>query len=213
MGNVAYGFVSFTEVESGHHRDYNEWHLFDHMPEQFPLPGIVFGQRWVLTPSLRAASHAEAPLDRVHYVTLYLMSEPITATLVAFMDLAQELRAAGRFHEHRASHLSGALRLLTTSAADHALVRPDAIPYRPHRGVHVRIGGEPVPTDTPGVAGTWNFYGDEHAPVGLIDQDVSWSWLDGDPNALAAPLGQSGAAFSATFDCVPTFGPWDWFDR
>ena len=41
---------------------------------------------------------------------------------------------------------------------------------------------------------------------------LSWSWLDGDPNALAAPLSSSDAAFSATFDLVPQFGPWDWFD-
>lgn len=212
MTKAAYGFVSFTEVEPGHHRSYNEWHLFDHMPEQFPLDGVVFGQRWVLTPTLRVHMRADPPLSRIHYATLYLLAEPINATLVMFMNLAKELRNAGRFHEHRESHLSGAVRLVTTVAADHALVRPEAIPFRPHRGVHVRIGGTPLPPDTPGVAGTWSFHGDEHAPVDLLDQRVSWSWLDGDPNALAAPLATSDAAFSATFDVVPTFGPWDWFD-
>ena len=209
---VTYGFVSFTEVEAGEHRSYNEWHLFDHMPEQFPLNGIVFGQRWVLTPALRAHMRAEAPLDRIHYVTLYLLAEPIEATLLTFQQLAVELRNAGRFHEHRTSHLSGPVRLEEMTAAPHALVRPEAIPYRPHRGVHVRIGTDHPSIDTPGVAGTWSFHGDGHAPAPLVFETLSWSWLDGDPNALAAPLSSSDAAFSATFDLVPQFGPWDWFD-
>lgn len=212
MAHVAYGFASFTEVEPGHHRSYNEWHLFDHMPEQYPLDGIVFGQRWVLTPALREHMHATEPLSRIHYVTLYLMAEPIDATLLAFQGLARELRDKGRFHEQRHAHLAGAMRVVTTTAADHALVRPEAIPFRPHRGVHVRVGGAAVAPDHPGVAGTWTFHGDEHAPDALVGERVSWSWLDGDPVALAPDLGRDGATFSATFDVVPTFGPWEWFD-
>ena len=49
------GFFSFTEVtDPGAHRAYNEWHQFDHLPEQFSIDGIVFGQRWVYTPACRA---------------------------------------------------------------------------------------------------------------------------------------------------------------
>lgn len=212
MPKVTYGFVSFTEVAPGEHRSYNEWHLFDHMPEQYPLDGIVFGQRWVLTPTLRAHMHATDPLDRIHYATLYLLAEPIAASLLAFQALAKQLRDVGRFHEHRTSHLSGPVRAVTATASAHALISPEAIPYRPHRGVHIRIGGDAVPPDHPGVAGTWTFHGDDHAPDSLQGERVSWSWLDGDPNALAPELDADGARFSATFDLVPTFGPWDWFD-
>ena len=53
---VVAGFFSFTEVEAGAHRSYNEWHLFDHLPEQFVLPGIAGGWRWVRTPALAARS-------------------------------------------------------------------------------------------------------------------------------------------------------------
>ncbi len=212
MGKVTYGFVSFTEVEPGEHRSYNEWHLFDHMPEQFPLDGVVFGQRWVLTPQLRAHARGTGPLTRIHYATLYLLAEPIEATLLAFRSLAVHLRDEGRFHEYRTSHLAGPVRVTDTNAEPHALVRPEAIPYRPHRGVHVRIGAAPPLLTTPGVAGSWSFHGDARAPDALVDQVVTWSWLDGDPNALAAPLAQNDAAFSATFAVVPQFGPWDWFD-
>ena len=106
---ATHGFVSFTEVDAGAHQSYNQWHVFDHMPEQFPLPGIVFGQRWVLTPELRSHMHASSPLDRIHYVTLYLMAEPIDATLRDFRALAVELREKDRFHTQRVSHLSGVL--------------------------------------------------------------------------------------------------------
>ena len=44
---AAFGFFSFTEVtDPAEHRAYNEWHQLDHLPEQFPLPGVVYGQRW-----------------------------------------------------------------------------------------------------------------------------------------------------------------------
>lgn len=212
VAKVAYGFVSFTEVAPGEHRNYNAWHLFDHLPEQLPIPGIVHGQRWVLSPTLRACAHHSDPLDRVHYATLYLLAEPVDDTLDAFFALAVALRAAGRFHEHRTSHLSGPIRLVSTYAAPHALVRPEAIPYRPHRGVHVRIGGRPVPDDHAGVAGTWSFFGDERAPEELQGQHITWSWLDGGPEALAPDLADSTAVFSATLTTVDPFGDWAWFD-
>ena len=52
MNKVKVGFFSFTEILDGRHREYNEWHLFDHMPEQFKLDGLQWGQRWVATPAL-----------------------------------------------------------------------------------------------------------------------------------------------------------------
>ena len=62
MAKVLLGFFSFTEItDPSEHRSYNEWHQLDHMPEQYPLPGVVFGQRWVSTPACRRArAHADA---------------------------------------------------------------------------------------------------------------------------------------------------------
>jgi len=43
---IRLGFFSFTEItDPNEHHSYNEWHQLDHMPEQFPLSGIVYGQR------------------------------------------------------------------------------------------------------------------------------------------------------------------------
>ena len=64
---AAYGFFSFTEItDPAEHRAYNEWHQLDHLPEQFPLRGIVYGQRWVSTPACRdARAVSDASLDPI----------------------------------------------------------------------------------------------------------------------------------------------------
>jgi hypothetical protein len=76
---------SFTEItEPNEHHSYNEWHMLDHMPEQYPIAGIAYGQRWVSTPANAAArAVAEAPLDAVHYLTCYVKTEPVEETLRA----------------------------------------------------------------------------------------------------------------------------------
>ncbi|MEY2396993.1 MAG: hypothetical protein QOJ00_167 [Actinomycetota bacterium] len=215
---VTNGFVSFTEVEPGHHATYNAWHLFDHMPEQFPLAGLVFGQRWVLTPALRRSARAEPPLDRTHYFTLYLMAEPIEQTLHEFRDLAVALRDKNRFHEHRTSHLAGPLEVSDASAAPAALVGADAVPYRPNRGAHVWLTQTAVPLDEvcaiEGVAGAWAFAPSELSPPELQPMTMTVAWLDGDPTDAATVLADvvETARFSATLAAIDPWSRWDWFD-
>ena len=213
---VTHGFVSFTEVEAGEHQSYNQWHLFDHMPEQYPLPGIVFGQRWVLSPELRPFMHANAPLDRTHYVTLYLMTGPMAETLADFRALAVELRDKDRFHMHRTSHLSGALAVSSCHASAAALVSADAMPFRPNQGAHVVLteGDADAVVDQPGVAGAWVLRADEHSPVELQNTTAIWYWLDDDAAHVAPRTPHAGDAyFSATFAAVDPWGNWDWFDH
>ncbi len=232
----AAGFVSFTEVEPGAHRSYNEWHLFDHLPEQYVLPGIVGGQRWVRTPALAASagSTATPPLDRVHYVTLYLLAAPLDVTLTDFFHHGIALAKAGRFHQQRTSHLAGALRVESAHAAPAAAVQPGAVPFRPGTGVHLRLedaGAGPAPAElidaalaVPGVAGVWTFAGavpDDGPTFGLR---LICAWLDGPlpevEAALAAALpspaaggGEAGGpAFAGTLATIDPHAPFDWFD-
>ena len=59
------GFFSFTEVtDPSAHEAYNAWHQLDHLPEQFTIDGITFGQRWVRSPRCRAAEAATRPAAR-----------------------------------------------------------------------------------------------------------------------------------------------------
>jgi hypothetical protein len=234
---VAYGFFSFTEVtHPSEHHSYNEWHQLDHLPEQFPLPGIVYGQRWVSTPACRAARLTSDPaLDPIQYVTCYLMAEPIDETLDEFFALGAELHRLDRFHTHRRAHLTGPFRVLTADAAARTHVSAAAVPFRPHRGIYVTVDetATDVPsdndralTDVPGVAGVWTF----STVDGLTSRRwsaghrrISVSWLDDDPLAVAtriephltgrrAPDGAtSRRTFAGPFETI-TAWQWNWFD-
>jgi len=211
---VEVGFFSFTEVtDPAEHRAYNEWHQLDHMPEQFPLRGIAYGQRWVSTPACRAARAVSGPLlDPIHYLTLYLIAEPVEETLHEFRRLGRDLYDAGRFHLHRTAHLSGPFRLEQTMAAPRVLISDAAVPYRPHHGVHVVVrGATDEPADlavlcaTPGVAGAWEFADDARR--------ITVAWLDGDPLEVAGALetpGNDGVELAGPFETITPW-QWDWF--
>jgi hypothetical protein len=227
---VKVGFFSFTEItDPNEHHSYNEWHQLDHMPEQFPLPGVAFGQRWVSTPACRAARAVDGELlAPIHYVTLYLMTEPVEETLRDFMALGRELHEVDRFHRHRRALLSGPFEVTAIAAAPRVLVSAEAVPYRPHRGVYVvvadgeRPGLEPAVEpgsllDEPGVAGLWNFASTEDFASRWHTgrRTVSVCWLDADPLAVApaldARVAAGGVVFAGPFETVTPW-QWDWFD-
>jgi len=240
MGKVRIGFFSFTEVtDPAEHRSYNEWHQLDHMPEQYLIPGVVFGQRWVSTPACRGARVADAAvLAPIHYITLYLMSEPVDTTLEEFRALGGRLHAEGRFHHHRRSRLSGPFALTGMVAARRVLVSADAVPYRPNLGVYVivrqwagpaaaddedgRLAGALLDAD--GVAGVWTFSaGARFDPHGWHpgDKTITVCYLDSEPLTVAPGLGASvRAAVDEERGAVMFAGPletitpwhWDWFD-
>ncbi len=153
MNKVKVGFFSFTEItDPSEHRSYNEWHQLDHMPEQYPLPGMAFGQRWVSTPACRAARTVDGPLlAPIHYVTLYLMTEPVEPTLEEFHALGGRLRQLGRFHEHRRARLSGPFEVATVAAAPRVAISAEAVPFRPNRGVYLVVEDLPTPDAPTGV--------------------------------------------------------------
>ena len=236
---VSHGFFSFTEVtDPAEHRSYNEWHQLDHLPEQFPLPGIVYGQRWVSTPACKDARAVSEPaIDPIHYVTCYLMAEPIRETLDDFFRLGAELHRLDRFHEHRRAHLTGPFAVLDTSAAPRVLVSAAAVPYRAHRGLYVIVeetdGADAQPADESpllgidGVAGVWTFAN----PSALTSRRwtagtrrITVCWLDDDPLAVAARFepfvsalgdgsdGASRVTFAGPFETITPW-KWDWFDH
>ena len=232
MSKIQLGFFSFTEItEPNEHHSYNEWHQLDHMPEQFPLDGVAYGQRWVSTPACRAArAVSEPPLDAIHYMTLYLMTEPVERTLSEFMQLGRDLHAVGRFHQHRRARLSGPFPLRAVEVAPRVLISAPAVPYRPNLGVYVEVEEIADGDDSSremsahaahlaalctvaGVAGAWSFADDQRR--------VTVSWLDTPPlevnEQLAALVARRRAAsVSRTVFAGPleTITPWrwDWFD-
>jgi hypothetical protein len=221
------GFFSFTEItDPDEHHSYNEWHMLDHMPEQYPIPGIAYGQRWVATPACAAArAVGGSPLDAAHYLTCYVMTDPVDATLHEFYEHGRALAKVGRFHQHRRAVLSGPFAVVDGWAAPRVLVRPEAVPFRPHRGIYVVVAAADAEPDdgalieVDGVAGVWSFApvapSDAH-PWRPEDRRISVAWLDGDPLAVAGDLGEQVRArpdvtFAGPFATI-TPGEWNWFD-
>ena len=161
MQSVKAAYLSFMALAPGDHGLRSEWHQMDHMPEQYSIPGIVWGQRYVATPACIAARlHQVGNLCEAQYLINYLMADPLGPTLQLFGELAEELRAQGRMFDS-IGKLRGAFTITGMQAAPRAMIRPSVLPFRPHRGVYVVIEGESASLDPSsltridGVAGFW----------------------------------------------------------
>ena len=208
---VEVGFFSLSgRSTTGDDRSYLRWHLLDHMPEQYRLPGVVHAQRWLADDACLGADRiAVGALAEVRNVVCYLMGAPIRETLDDFAALGAQLGAAGRFGERLPSLLLGPHRLVGTFASPRALVDPVVVPFRPHQGVCLvveepRPGADlgawfrwlaaqhhPALGAVPGVAGGWVFRvrpGDDVAPWEPGDRIVSVLYLDAEPVATTEAL-------------------------
>lgn len=209
------GFFSFTEVtDPAAHHAYNEWHQLDHLPEQFSLDGVRFGQRWVCTPRCRSGRVAVSSLlAPCHYMTLYLLRD--ADVLPGFFGLAARLGEADRFFAARVSHLAGPFSLKGRWAAPRVGVSADAVPFRPANGVYVVVGPEVDGADLTaraGVAGAWAFADEEGA------RHITVAFVDGDLPAVTAGLGEwclrAGHVmeWAGPLERIDAYS-WDWFDR
>jgi hypothetical protein len=230
---VAVGFFSFTEVPASAHESYNAWHQLDHLPEQYALPGIAHGERWVASPDCVAARIVDGELlGRAQYVTLYLLGDPVESTIDAFGRLAGKLREVGRFYEERTALLAGSWRLAQAATSPHLPISPGVIPWRPARGVFVLVehdldDQEPPALDplvgVEGVAGGWTFVpGDPLTRSWWVmwPYRISVLWLDGDPLETTARLEPALRARWRDEGATPvlagplrtiTPGEWTWF--
>jgi hypothetical protein len=212
VNRVKAGFFSLTApAPPDDDGSYLRWHLLDHMPEQYQIPGIVHGLRWIADgdyPDHRLAAHG--PLREVGNVVHYLIGDPVEQTFDEFVALGRALRENGRFPVTRPSLQVAGLRLLQWHAAPNALISAEVVPFRPHRGILLIVE---EPTDgrsdewlqwlhaehypallaTPGTVGAWTFgssTGWSHLPRGwrTDHQYITVVYLDDDPLATSAAL-------------------------
>lgn len=210
MNRVRAGFFSLTPPpppdDDG---SYLRWHLLDHMPEQYSLPGVVLGTRWVADGAY--PDHvivATDPLEAVGGVVNYLFAEPVQQTYDDFMALGAHLADVGRFPERRPSLQTRLLELSGAHAAPRAIVSSDVIPFRPHRGVTLLIeepSGDighwqewlqarhlPQMLEADGVAGLWSYTTTDAWSVlpscAGDPQVVTVIYLEADPLGTAAAL-------------------------
>jgi hypothetical protein len=205
------GFFTFTEVtDPSAHEAYNAWHQLDHLPEQFTIEGITFGQRWVRSPRCRAAEVGSSErLEPFHYMTLYLMRD--AEVLLPFQALAERLWAEDRFFKARHVVLRGPFEVVGAWAAPRVAISAGAVPFRPAHGVYAVVGpaidGERL-IDAHGVAGAWQFH--------LEGRTVTVAFVDGDLWHAAAELGPLCAEhgpdleWAGPLERVDAFR-WDWF--
>jgi hypothetical protein len=210
VNRVAAGFFSITPpAPPDDDGSYLRWHLLDHMPEQYSLPGLVLGARWVADGDYpEHVFTASAPLENVGGVVNYLFADPVQQTYDDFMALGGHLAEVGRFPERRPSLQTRLLALDGAYAAPQAKVSAGVVPFRPHRGV-VLIVERPVgdlehwrewlrdqhyPSllEADGVAGIWS-YGSSDAWTVLPSCDgdpqlVTVIYLDADPLRSTAAL-------------------------
>ena len=149
MIRVKAGIFSLTAPASpDDDGSYLRWHLLDHMPEQYQLPGIVHGLRWIADGEYldhRVVAHGQ--LGQVGNAVHYLVGDPVEKTFDDFVTLGRALRENGRFPVTRPSLQVAGLRLLQWQSSPHALVSAEVVPFRPHRGILLIVeeatGGRP----------------------------------------------------------------------
>jgi hypothetical protein len=188
---------------------YIEWHSLDHLPEQYSMRSLVYGQRWVSTPACRAARAAGGgALDATDHVVQYLFADK--GSLDRFFALGAELREAGRMP----------LRLPPVELAAYAfvdgtspVVRAEVLPFRPNRGAYLIVSDAPV--DLPavdGVAGVWRFVGGifHERLADTRGRHLTVCYLDGEPAEVGAGITaaiEQPVLLGAPF-CALT--PFDW---
>jgi hypothetical protein len=235
-GDVEFAVVSMSaRAAAGEDAAYLEWHVLDHLPEQFRLPGLRWGQRWVSTPACRAARVAsEAPFDEVDHVVTYLFA-PVAGTgvvgaLDTFFGLGSALHHAGRMPVSLPRrHLAG-YDVLGGAASARVLVGAAVLPWRPLRGVYLLAerwdpASAPVASpdellDVDGVAGFWHLRGTvgRHERLGDAGDLHLWvTYLDADPVTTAGLIGtaladrwrrhRAAPQLAAPFHVVV---PWAW---
>lgn len=206
-------FFSFPRViDPARHGDYNAWHLLDHRPQNLALPGVVHGDRWVRTPRCeQVGSYPDEVLAGSQYVAMYWFAEPAEESIREWVALGDST-----YHEGRRPELAWTARPMTRMfipirgyVSAHTRVTVDALPFRPHRGVHIEVSSVPAAQQSPvadlaqfehethvadllgrdGVSGLWTF---RSAPLGPGDTGsllrIRLIWLEGDPVAFTESL-------------------------
>ncbi len=211
MNRVKAGIFSLTPPTApDDDGSYFRWHLLDHMPEQFQLPGIVQALRYTADDAHRQARIAgEGPLADTGNLMHYLVGDPVEQTLDDWLQLGARLAELGRFPHRRTSLRMAATAVLDAKASARVLVGGEVLPWRPHAGV-VLVVEEPcgdgldtwlqwLHTDhvpgllrVPGVAGVWTYGSTQswrtHPAYDTSPQHVTVVYLDDDPLAAVPAL-------------------------
>jgi hypothetical protein len=180
MIRVKAAFFSFTPpTPPDDDGSYLRWHLLDHMPEQYQLPGIQLAQRYIADGEyLRSRVAGVGKLEQIGNVVNYLVGDPVQQTHDDFMELGPRLAERGRFPQRRPSLQIRMPALLSWYASPAALIGAEVVPFRPHRGV-LLIVEAPADTDT---AAWLRWLHTDHYPAVLATPGTAGAWMYGSTN-------------------------------
>ncbi len=188
---VKAGIFSLTPPVPDDDGSYLTWHLLDHQPEQYQLPGMVSSLRWIADgPYLDARLAGDGPLADIGNAVQYLISDPVPETVRDFSRLGAQLAEVGRFPVVRPSLQISLLGLQHWYAAPRVLISPEVVPFRPHRGV-LLIVESPAGGDT---ASWLRWLHAEHVPELLSVDGVAGAWMFGTSRFWETPAGWSDDA-------------------
>ncbi|HXY93700.1 MAG TPA: hypothetical protein VEP49_14560 [Acidimicrobiia bacterium] len=213
---------------------YLEWHGLDHMPEQYQIPGLLYGQRWASTPECRAARAMQAErFTPTNHVVQYLFGEPLEQAVDDWFTLGADLHRVGRFPFRLPAVALLGMDVVECHAAPSAPVTPEVLPERPNRGIYLAIESPDDPATPPGwtaehldrllavagVAGLWTFTNGTVRPD-RFDQTgfhATVVYLDGDPVQVAGAVAEvvtdrwNDAAVTPQLAApFVTVRPWEW---
>ncbi len=199
MNKIKSGFFAITEVlNSTRHVEYNWWHSSDHQPENLAIDGIVYARRWAAPQKLMDARVAvHQAIERHQYLAHYMFTEPLDEAITAFHELGSWCRNNNRFFEDRNIHSFGFHRFIKGYVAPGIEVSPDALPYRPHRGVFVVMKHV---HDTSGAQAMAKWQDEVHTPDVLELKGVSGCyWFSSAQESVTEPAEIGTAATRHVF--------------
>jgi hypothetical protein len=204
MIRVKAAFFSFTPPgPPNDDGSYLRWHLLDHMPEQYQIPGIQFALRYIADGAYQDSRiAATGDLAQTGNLVNYLVGDPVQQTHDDFMELGPRLAERGRYPDVRAFLQLRMPALLSWYGAPQALISAEVVPFRPHRGV-LTIVEEPAEGDT----GAWlRWLHTDHHPAVLATPGVAGVWMYGSASTWKlAPVTQGDPQYTTViyFDADP----------
>jgi hypothetical protein len=141
-------FVLIEVTDPARHVEYNWWHSRDHIPENLAIDGIVLGTRWAAPQRFMDARLVVHPAyAATQYLVCYLMTEPVGEVWREFVDLGDRMYGIGRIFNARLARYGGHHRLLKGFVAPRIEISPEALPFRPHKGVYIVMADAASPDD------------------------------------------------------------------
>jgi len=190
-------FIGLAEVTNvSRHRAYNEWHQLDHRPENLALPGVIHGERWVRSPDCAEAGvRPSSELGDPHYLNMYWFRAPADRSRAEWSELAERSLQWGRRPDIRwtTRAFMGFFRPVKGYVNPRVLVSPEALVFRPNRGVYVSVTRVASPR-SPAAEDLYRWYDTVRIPDLVSCTGAAGAWTFAEESAFAEARDLTGQA-------------------